>query len=378
MVVLDAQSRHLPSQEAYRRIQGIVRQARACGVDHFYKKADSTLRGNIGSELAAMLEESGGGELLFIPAFPATGRTVEGGRLYVHGIPISHTAFSKDPFHPVKWDEVSKTVSSQTALPVKPVRYDEYALLLREPETTPIIYTVDARSEDDLRRLQALLMNKQGPFCCAGCAGFAKYLPPLFGLIPGKAPKKKLQNKGAMLVVSGSLNAVTAAQIEYARDVCGYRTHACPVPMLLSRDEQPVLRWIAPIEADLRQFRRVTVHVPQGEDALVEARAYACSHGIEEGAIPGLISDCLGMLAKKLVDTGLVDILAIFGGDTLFSVIRSLSCRAVVPVRELQPGVVQADLLIGNTRMQAVTKSGGFSQTELMRQLEDFIEMDAW
>ena len=43
------------------------------------KKTDSALRGNVASELGAMLEASGGKRLCFFPAYPEMGRTTRDG-----------------------------------------------------------------------------------------------------------------------------------------------------------------------------------------------------------------------------------------------------------------------------------------------------------
>lgn len=53
----------------------------------WYKKIDSTLRGNLGAELDALLEELGAPCALVAPAFPAQGRGLIGGRLAYAGAP---------------------------------------------------------------------------------------------------------------------------------------------------------------------------------------------------------------------------------------------------------------------------------------------------
>jgi uncharacterized protein YgbK (DUF1537 family) len=64
-----------------------------------YKKTDSTLRGNIRAELHAL---SLIGPVLYVPAYPQLGRTVQDGCLHVHGIPVEQTPFALDPLHPVR------------------------------------------------------------------------------------------------------------------------------------------------------------------------------------------------------------------------------------------------------------------------------------
>jgi uncharacterized protein YgbK (DUF1537 family) len=96
--VVDTESRHLSPSVAARRVGRAVRTLKAWGADFFYKKMDSTLRGNVGAEAVAFARAGGlSSPVMFCPAFPRAGRTVKGGRLYVEGRPLHRTAFARDP-----------------------------------------------------------------------------------------------------------------------------------------------------------------------------------------------------------------------------------------------------------------------------------------
>ena len=79
VLIVDVESRHVSPQEAYQRVYSLVKKAQQMGVRNFYKKTDSTLRGNIGSELSALLDASGEDVLVFVPAFPKLQRTTHNG-----------------------------------------------------------------------------------------------------------------------------------------------------------------------------------------------------------------------------------------------------------------------------------------------------------
>ena len=114
VLVVDTESRHLTAEAAGARVRDTVLRIRhGIGVDAqaelpgdprilWYKKTDSLLRGNIGSELAALMDAAGGGELAFVPAFPATGRTTTGGVQYLDGVPIDRTPFAPDQLNPIR------------------------------------------------------------------------------------------------------------------------------------------------------------------------------------------------------------------------------------------------------------------------------------
>jgi uncharacterized protein YgbK (DUF1537 family) len=84
---MSTDTRERDADEAYRRTREAFRNLRAQGYAPFYKKLDSVLRGNVGAELAAALAEGEHPFALVAPAFPAMGRTLRGGRLFVHGEP---------------------------------------------------------------------------------------------------------------------------------------------------------------------------------------------------------------------------------------------------------------------------------------------------
>ena len=56
VLVMVAETRHLPPQKAYDVVYHVARNAREAGVPYIYKKTDSALRGNVGSELAAVMD----------------------------------------------------------------------------------------------------------------------------------------------------------------------------------------------------------------------------------------------------------------------------------------------------------------------------------
>jgi D-threonate/D-erythronate kinase len=101
-LVVDSETRHLGSTEAARRIHELAHSAYTEGFPIVYKKTDSALRGNIGAELAALIEAYSGSPLLYVPAYPQMGRTVKNCSLYVDGVLVGDTCFAIDPLNCVK------------------------------------------------------------------------------------------------------------------------------------------------------------------------------------------------------------------------------------------------------------------------------------
>jgi len=72
-----------------------------------YQKIDSTLRGNPGEEVEALLLATGAPWVAVLPAYPELGRQVLAGRVRVHGRPLASTEYARDPLTPARAERVS-------------------------------------------------------------------------------------------------------------------------------------------------------------------------------------------------------------------------------------------------------------------------------
>ena len=89
---IDGDTRRLPAKEAAAETVRLLRRHLHDEGSLLYKKLDSTMRGNVGAELAAALEvrralarDKDRIVAVLAPAFPATGRTTVNGRQLVDG-----------------------------------------------------------------------------------------------------------------------------------------------------------------------------------------------------------------------------------------------------------------------------------------------------
>ena len=89
VLAVDTDSRRLAPQDAAAVTQRAVERHAGPDCRVLYKKIDSTLRGNVGAEVAAA---AGAGRFAIVaPAFPAAGRTMQDGRVQVAGTPLEAT-----------------------------------------------------------------------------------------------------------------------------------------------------------------------------------------------------------------------------------------------------------------------------------------------
>ena len=182
VLILDAETRHMGAEEAYRTIYRIVSRAVELGIPCIYKKTDSGLRGNIGSELSAMLSASGQPRLHFIPAFPLLKRTTSGGVHYIDGCPVAESVFGRDPFEPVLHSDVRAIIAEQSNTPATVM---EHGVERELPEGILIYDAATGRTLEEIapgiegqRRIATWWLDAQDlPLC----------FPGVLGLIPGSS-----------------------------------------------------------------------------------------------------------------------------------------------------------------------------------------------
>ena len=371
VLVIDAETRHLPPSQAGAIVEGIVRRAVEQKVPYIYKKTDSALRGNVGAELGALLAASGEKALPFLPAYPQIDRCTRGGVHYIEGRPVAKSVFGIDPFEPVRHSDIAGLIGAQSGVPVHSLPADAPA-----PEGQGI-YVYDASSLADLERAGQTLAAAGRLHISAGCAGFGAVLPRLLGL--GRAqqpPKPRLDPR--LLVVCGSVNPITVAQLDAAEEAGFARLRLTPrqklEPGYWNTPEGEADR--ARIEALLQANPRVLLDSNDaGGNGLTADYAAGLGCGLEEMRVR--IASSIGDLVAGLLHSPAVGTLLMTGGDTLLQVMRCAGVRELEPLCELEKGVVLARCTYRGCTRHVITKSGGFGQAALLTDLAARLEAQA-
>lgn len=362
VLVLNAETRHLCREKAYDIVFRIAKRAKESGIPFIYKKTDSALRGNIGSELKAVLDATGRTALHFLPAFPRMNRTTRLGNHYVDGIPVHESVFGKDPFEPVICSSIPQMLA-----PVVPVTV---VTEIRNWELTPGVMVYDAGSDEELLEKGRFLMEKDELHLIAGCAGFAGVLPSLLGLQGKKESPVCLDER--LFVACGSVNPITKSQLDYA-ELHGFaRIRMTPEQKL----EQSFYETIEGKNV-LKKWKQLAAANPcciidtndmPGQSETLE---YARMHGITREELRIRISTTLGYIVKELMQLGLKGTLLITGGDCLLGFMKHIGCEVIVPVCEMAPGTVLSEVEVNGRRLGVLSKSGGFGAETLLVELAE-------
>ena len=298
------------------------------------------------------------------------GRTTVGGVHLVNGVPVAESVFGQDPFEPVRHSAVAELIAEQSGVPV----HLSPALGAGDPVPGGEgILVFDGQTPEDLSSTARRLLEDGGLHIMAGCAGFGAVLPALLGLA-SDSPKEAPQLSERLLVVCGSVNPISVAQMAAAEAAGVARWQMTPEQKLQPdywRTEKGQAEFAAIREGVARNNPYIIDTNDKERNRLTDE--YAASHGIDIDGIRLGVSQSIGYLVGNLFTDPSVGTLLITGGDTLLQCMEQMGVREVEPVRELTTGVVLSRVSYQGCTHCVLTKSGGFGKetlvTDLARQL---------
>jgi uncharacterized protein YgbK (DUF1537 family) len=341
VIAVDTESRQLEPGAAAAAVRAAAARldGRLAGGVTF-KKIDSTMRGAVGAEIAALLERGPFSGALVCPAFPAQGRVVRDGRVLVHSVPVHESAFAADPAFRASAAEMGALLCVAGApvvpLPLAEVRAGREKIVHRLEAHPGAIVAADAETDDDLAALAEALAEAPGTLA-AGSAGLGRALSRVLGTA---GPAATLPPGEARLIVVGSRHPAGRALVEAlarAGAVCveaGEAGHGEPAPAV----------------AALAAGRPAVVAAPTAPagapDAVARQVARAAAH-ILERARPALT--------------------VVTGGETAYALLQRLG-----PTRFDLYGAPAEGLALGALAMPdgrsiaLLTKAGGFAAAPLL------------
>ncbi|MDD5082596.1 MAG: four-carbon acid sugar kinase family protein, partial [Dehalococcoidales bacterium] len=221
VTVLNTSSRADAADIAYQKVH---RAVKALSGRTIYKKVDSTLRGNVGIELRAVMEELACDKIVVAPAFPAAGRATLNGTMLVNGARVTDTQFARDPSAPAREAYIPRLLEPSTRCQVGLVSLEVvnagaeaiYRAIDRMPQK---VVVCDAVLQSHLAAIARAAALSGGRWLLCGSAGLARELTVLLdNEFRGSVRRPTSGNCWPALAVVGSLNRVAAEQLLRAKD----------------------------------------------------------------------------------------------------------------------------------------------------------------
>jgi uncharacterized protein YgbK (DUF1537 family) len=342
-VVVALKSRTVPAQQAVTESLAACEALLAAGARQIFFKYcstfDSTDDGNIGPVADALMRRLQAGLAIACPAFPANGRSIFQGHLFVSDKLLNESGMENHPLTPMRDANLVRVLSRQTdggvgLVPFAAVDQGEAAIRrafhqLRDAGRRYAI--VDAVTDAHLHAIG---------YACAehplvtGGSGIAMGLPENFrqqGLLPERDDADDLpEARGTMAVVAGSCSRATLGQIGLARDhvpVLELDALATPDAGALAAQAR---EWFA---GKLSEQRPVVIAASAPPDKVA-----ALQQKIGREAAGLLVEEALSAIAADLVAAG-VGQLVVAGGETSGAVVQRLGITALRIGPQIDPGV---------------------------------------
>lgn len=360
-VVIALKSRTVPAEDAVAWSLASAEALKAAGAKQLFFKYcstfDSTDAGNIGPVAEALMARFGVDFTIACPAFPANGRTIYRGHLFVLDRLLAESPMKDHPLTPMRDSDLVRVLGKQTKRKVGLVGYETVsggatkirAAFEAAKRDGVALAIVDALDDAHLRAIGAAC---KGMGLVTGGSAVAMGLPANFGKSDALAASPFAAAPGGTAIVSGSCSAATRGQVAaaLAAGVPALRIDPAALP-----DAKAVRAWIAAQVKDLP----VLVYSTAEPDAVRAAQS-------GDPKIAERLEDILAEAAKICVELGRTRVV-VAGGETSGAVVARLGVACLEIGPEICPGVPWTRALDGRGLALAL-KSGNFGGSEFFRQ----------
>ena len=208
-------SRGLDKEEAYKKVSEAIKILKNKDVLVYNKRIDSTLRGNIGTEINAMLDNLEDDRIaVVIPSYPDSGRIVVNKTMLVNGVLLENSDAGKDPKTPIKTSCVESLIQkgikySSTYFTLSDIEQpiEEIVKKIQEAIKKSRVLIFDAVNNEDIIKISKAIIYSD--------INIITVDPGPFTLYYSKELQKKNHLEKKILMVIGSVTATTKKQIEY-------------------------------------------------------------------------------------------------------------------------------------------------------------------
>jgi uncharacterized protein YgbK (DUF1537 family) len=357
--VISLKSRSIPAKDAValslKALDWLISQGCEQIVFKYCSTFDSTPQGNIGPVGEALADALSVKGVPACPAFPATGRTLYQGHLFVNDRPLNESGLENHPLNPMTDSDLRRWLKRQTRSPVGLVPWALVrkgasvikTALAEAGQRGEALVIIDALTEDDLI---AIGKACAGSRLLTGGSGIAMGLPANFATAGKLNPANRAWHgiDGPEAILAGSCSAATRRQVEH---------HAARHPVFAIDAEAVIAGKLAPeaIVAFMRE-NRGQQPLAYSSSSPDEVSAIQRRHGREHSA--HALEAFFERTARALVGSG-VRRLVVAGGETSGAAVSGLALDAVTIGPEIDPGV-PALSTVGSNRLALALKSGNF------------------
>ena len=379
---IPTETRNIQPEQAYEKIRETACFMRdKLDIGYFYKKIDSTLRGNIAVETLGLLQVLEMDAAIIMPAFPNENRVTIGGYHLSKGVPIEKTEIASDPHSPIYESHIPTILEKQIG--------DEYSSLIGSIELKTVLkgagpvlcmlnelveagkklIVVDAVSITDIEQVLLALDKCSYKILPCGSAGAAQVLAKMIFPESKASAEQKTFSKLPKLVIAGSATELCANQIQKL-----INSDEIENTYSVSLTEEEFINGITDetferIKTQLIPNNVVVIHssdICRNEDL----QTLLIEHELTKKQFASKIVDLLAELTKKL-SAEKDFILITVGGETSYECCKQLGCAYLNIIDEVAPAI---PLCTDNNGKYIITKSGNLGTINTLTEILKYIE----
>lgn len=360
-------SRDLTEGDAKNCLAKVLEHVKADTV--LLKKIDSTMRGNIGAEIAEILNSTERKMAIVAPASPSLGRTTENGLCLVNGLPLIDTEFASDPKSPIRSSQISAIISNQYSQKIVELTKDKLipgalsSQLINLQKQGIKVVVIDADSLSDLKNITDTVQTLPFSTVLVGSSDMGKILV--------KSTHDAHPVFTQMLAIIGSMSEITQQQIELIQkrdDVC---IIDFDISALFARGRISLVKELSQdIKKSLSAGLHTVVRSCQDSRQRYEVDQLAMHHQVSKQHIGNEIKAFLGEVTRIAISDNAPSCLYLSGGDIAMAIAQSLGVQGFsikgqvencVPWGEFSNNAYQG--------MVVMTKAGAFGDKTTLQQI---------
>jgi uncharacterized protein YgbK (DUF1537 family) len=359
VLVFNTDSRYDKQNVSYDKVKVAATQMLSRGFSRFYKKIDSTLRGNIGAEIDAVMDATGISRAYVAPAYPAYNRITIDGIHLIDGTPVNETEYSQDlvmeeSHIPSLLESQSKRKIGHIELSIVKAGAKAIQKKLEDLAQNSVqIFVFDANTELDLIEISKASRER----CISvGSAGLASELPVGLGI-------KKIK---PILTTSGSTRSLSRLQLKNLTERLGSRIISFEEDKILQGNpifENEIVRCVQEAIQTLHDGWDVIISSAPYDDSVNNMMLHAKRLGFNEVEVREKIEKALSLVTNKILEETEITDLILIGGSTTFKIFEKRGINEAEIKEEVLPGIPMLGIKDG---IRVVTKAGGFGSDDAL------------
>lgn len=361
---ISTESRSIAKEKAYSRVNKIAKDFAKNKPKLIANRIDSTLRGNIGSEMDGILDALPDDYMaMVVPVFPSSGRITVGGYMVVNSIPLERTGVANDPKTPVNTSYVPDIIKNQSKYPLGTVSYKNVLkgkesikeAIFAEKEKGNKVLVFDAIEEEDIELIAEAVAETKIPVISSDPGPFTMALGD-------RLMERKQDSDKKVLMAVGSATELTRKQIDYIeRERDAYFTKVDVKKLLIpEKREKEIKKCSNNIKENIKNHQFLGVTTAREGDDIIDINDLTDKLDLLKDEIYSKISIGVAEIIREVLeDASEIEGLFVTGGDTTLAVVKELKASGMKVKEEILPLAVYGKLVGGKYDDLTIVTKGG-------------------